>query len=305
MDMSVSSRKLMRWYDRHGRDLPWRNTHNPYKILVSEMMLQQTQVDRVVLFYRRWLKQFPNWNSLAQATNAEVIHAWAGLGYNRRALMLRDIAKHIVQNSVPSSQEEWRSLKGIGTYTAAAIRVFAFGERTIPIDTNVRRVLGRLFLGVPYPQPKLDARIRSHVESFLPKQKFEDVPQALFDLATDLCKKIPDCARCPLRSECKAAHKFLSGRVRVPKQMVKKPLERRHRNKPYPDRIYRGRILKLVREQTDVKIKDIGSKIDETFDRQLDALWVQAMIERLIKEEFLKKRNRGAVASVSLFAPHH
>ncbi len=92
---------LLRWYAREGRDLPWRNTRDPYRILVSEVMLQQTQVSRALEFYRTWLKTFPTWHALARASNKDVIHAWAGLGYNRRGLMLRDIAKQVVAHGVP------------------------------------------------------------------------------------------------------------------------------------------------------------------------------------------------------------
>ncbi len=284
---------LLRWYRSHGRDLPWRKTANPYHILVSELMLQQTQVDRVILFYVRWLKQFPDWSSLAHATNASVIHAWAGLGYNRRALMLRDIARTIVNNGIPQTQNDWQKLKGIGPYTAAAISAFAQHKRTMPIDTNIRRVLGRVLLGLPYPQLADEKQITRIAETLLPTRgKFYDVPQALFDLANDTCTKIPDCARCPLRRECKSAKLFLSRTVVVPKQMIKKAIEKKHRNKPYPDRIYRGRILKVVREQAPLTIQNIGPMIDTSFEKTLDQTWINAMIERLIREGFLKRKGQ-------------
>ncbi|MEK7615107.1 MAG: A/G-specific adenine glycosylase [Patescibacteria group bacterium] len=284
---------LLQWYKRSGRDLPWRKTRDPYHILVSEIMLQQTQVDRVKLFYARWLAEFPDWKQLASASNTQVIHAWAGLGYNRRALMLREIARSIVKNGVPQTQSDWQKLKGIGPYTAAAISAFAQQKRTMPIDTNIRRVLGRLLLGLPYPQLADDEKIQKATEVFLPKRgKFYDVPQALFDLANDACGKIPDCGRCPLRKECKAAEKFLRGNIVAPKQMIKKAVERKHRNKPYPDRIYRGRILKLVREEKSAASDAIGSIVDKTYESSLDQKWVEAMIERLVAEGFLKRKGK-------------
>ncbi len=290
--MSSASKKLLAWYDRHGRDLPWRHTHNPYKILVSELMLQQTQVDRVLIFYARWLKQYPTWKQLAQATNEEVIRAWAGLGYNRRALMLRDIARMITQHGVPKTEQEWRALKGIGTYTAAAVSVFAMNERTMPIDTNIRRVLGRFFLGVPYPQLTHDPRIGKKIDDLLPKRgRYADVPQALFDLATLICKKVPDCRECPLRDECKTAAKFLAGRVRIPKQMNQKTRERHHRNKPFPDRIYRGKILKAVRENARVRIDTLGPLIDPTFDHTKDEAWLHSILDRMVREGFIRKQS--------------
>ncbi len=148
--------KLLRWYDRYGRDLPWRRTRDPYRILVSEVMLQQTQVERVRSFYKQWLKAFPSWRTLAVASNAEVLRAWSGLGYNRRALMLRDVAQSVICDGEPSTEEGWRAIKGIGPYTAAAIMAFAYKRATVPIDTNVRRVGNRLWRGVAYPSSKSD-----------------------------------------------------------------------------------------------------------------------------------------------------
>lgn len=277
--------KLLRWYAKYGRTLPWRETTDPYRILVSEVMLQQTQVPRVLLFYKKWLKKYPGWKELAKALNADVIQEWAGLGYNRRALMLRDIARSIVENGVPESEVEWRALKGIGPYTAAALAVFSLRARSIPIDTNIRRVIGRLFLGKTYPQPSDDQRIQKvGMSELMNVKKFHDVPQALFDLATIHCTKIPDCANCPLVQDCKASKKFLSGRVKVPDQMIKKSRENIWRNKKYPDRIYRGRILKIVREQGRVDEKNIGELVDEKFERKFDQSWIEKMISRLEKD---------------------
>lgn len=246
--MSASA-TLLRWYRRHGRDLPWRRTRDPYRILVSEIMLQQTQVDRVIEFYKRWLKQFPTWKKLAMATNAQVIHAWAGLGYNRRALILHDIARHVVEYGLPDSEEGWLAIKGIGPYTAAAVSAFAQGQRTLPIDTNIRRVLGRLLLGKPFPSLTDDEVIRSKADTLLPRRgAYYDVPQVIFDLATAICTKNPSCGSCPLRGDCKAAKLFMSGKVEIPKRSIAVAHEHKHRNKPHPDRIYRGRILKVVRE---------------------------------------------------------
>ena len=221
--MNSISRRLLRWYDRHGRDLPWRKTHDPYKILVSEVMLQQTQVPRMLLFYKKWLQQFPNWKALAGASNAEVVRAWSGLGYNRRALMLRDVARVVAESGVPRSEEDWKKIKGIGPYTAAAVSLFAQNQATLPLDTNVRRVLGRVLLGKPYPQPKNYSLIRANKRIVFGDAKRQaDVVQALFDLAAMVCKKRPLCAVCPLRRECKAAPKFLAGKVTIPTRSVKK-----------------------------------------------------------------------------------
>lgn len=285
-----SAQLLLQWYKKYGRNLPWRKTQNPYRILVSEIMLQQTQVDRVKQFYRAWLKQFPNWKTLARATNEEVIRAWAGLGYNRRAIMLRDAAREMIKQGTPATYDEWQSIKGIGPYTAAAISAFAQHKRIMPIDTNIRRVLGRLLLGKPFPQPTDDERIQKVVDDFLPRQgNYFDVPQAIFDLATDICQKNPKCLECPLHTHCPSANLFLAGTVVIPKQMVKKAIESRHAEKPHPDRIYRGRILKVIRESTSgIKPQQIGHLIDKTFDPITDTEWVEAMIARLIKDQMIE-----------------
>ncbi len=294
----TSAERLLRWYDRSGRDLPWRHTRDPYKILVSEIMLQQTQVLRVLLFYKKCLKRFPNWKALARASNATVIRAWSGLGYNRRALVLRDIAREIVKHGEPKTEEAWGALKGIGNYTAAALAAFSFHHRTFPIDTNIRRAAGRLLLGKPFPTPKDDERIKKSAEDFLPKYgHFYDVPQALFDLATAVCTKNPSCVVCPMRDVCPAAKKFLSGRVRIPKAMIKKTKERRHRGKPHPDRIYRGRILKLIQKTQNFTIEKIGETIDPDFDKKLDEKWLRRMIKRMVDDGFLRlKKGRVSLA---------
>ena len=186
-------------------------------------------------------------------------------------------------------EEAWITLKGVGPYTAAAIAAFAFHERTLPIDTNIRRVLGRLLFGTTYPQPTIDDKIRKNVDLVLPKRgRFYDVPQAIFDLATTHCTKVPTCATCPMRTVCPAAAKFLSGKVRVPKQMVKKAVESRHRDKKFPDRIYRGRILKFVRENGTVGIDEIGPVVDAGFDAMVDHDWIVAMVGRMKKDGMVR-----------------
>lgn len=283
---------LLSWYQQHGRKLPWRETRLPYAIVVSELMLQQTQVSRVIDFYHRWLAKFPDWQALAKAGNAEVIEAWAGLGYNRRGLMLRDMARQVVEQGEPTTEEGWRSLKGIGPYTAAAVSAFALKQRSLPIDTNIRRVLARVLLGIPYPELSDDDLIRKAFDQFLPTEgNFYDVPQALFDLATMFCTKTPACAVCPLKDQCLAAPKFLAGEVATPVRMTKKAKEKMHRDKQYPDRIYRGRILKFVREhKEDASIRSVGSCVDATFDAALDQAWLEAMVGRLVKDGLLARQ---------------
>src|SRR5919197_4573955 len=131
---------LLEWFDGHGRDLPWRRTRNPYAILVSEVMLQQTKVERVVPRYLRWLERWPTAQALTDASTADVIREWQGLGYNRRAVNLKRAAQAVAARGWPDDLTE---LSGVGAYTAAALANFAFGRPVLPLDTNVRRVQER------------------------------------------------------------------------------------------------------------------------------------------------------------------
>jgi A/G-specific adenine glycosylase len=170
---------LLAWFAEHGRDLPWRRTRDPYAILVSEVMLQQTQVARVIPRYLKWLERWPTADELAAAATAEVILEWQGLGYNRRALSLQRAARQIASEGWP---EDLTQLPGVGRYTAQAVRCFAFGEAVLPEDTNVRRVRERT--GVDFGA---------------------SCAQALMDLGATIClARIPRCGVCPLTAECPA-----------------------------------------------------------------------------------------------------
>jgi A/G-specific adenine glycosylase len=169
--------RLLAWFAEQGRDLPWRRTRDPYAILVSEVMLQQTQVDRVVPRYLRWLERWPTAQALADASTAHVIREWQGLGYNRRAVNLKRAAEHVASRGWPDDLTE---LPGVGPYTAAALGNFAFDRPVLPVDTNVRRV-----------QERTGAE-------FSPA-----AAQALMDLGATIClARIPRCGACPLAARC-------------------------------------------------------------------------------------------------------
>jgi A/G-specific adenine glycosylase len=168
---------LLAWYQANARDLPWRKSRDPYAILVSEIMLQQTQVDRVIPRYLHWLERWPTAESLAAATTAEVIVEWQGLGYNRRAVSLQRAARVVAEHGWPDDLTE---LPGVGPYTAAAVGNFAFGRDELPVDTNVRRVQERT------------------AETF-----DAGCAQALFDLGATIClARVPRCGACPLAAAC-------------------------------------------------------------------------------------------------------
>jgi A/G-specific adenine glycosylase len=199
---------LAAWFDVHRRDLPWRRTRDPYAILVSEVMLQQTQVERVVHRYLAWLERWPTVESLAAATPADVIVAWQGLGYNRRGLNLHRAARQVAAGGWP---EDLTELPGVGPYTAAAVGNFALGRAVLPVDTNIRRVQERT-------EGTFSAR----------------AAQALMDLGATIClARVPRCGSCPLASSCPSYGKRYGPRRKQP------PFEGSFRQR-------RGRTLKLV-----------------------------------------------------------
>jgi A/G-specific adenine glycosylase len=202
-------RRLLEWYREHGRDLPWRQTRDPYHILVSEVMLQQTQVDRVLPKYAEWLEKYPSLAALAAAPEADVSNTWRPLGYNIRPKRLHAIARESMSRyggQLPSDEETLLSFKGIGEYTAGAVLSFAFGQRAAILDTNVARVLFRVFVG--------RGDLKSHAmkrhlwdvsRAVLPHKHVFDFNQALMDFGATLCTaRNPKCLICPMRRTCSA-----------------------------------------------------------------------------------------------------
>ena len=209
--------RLLNWYRRHGRDLPWRKTSDPYHILVSEIMLQQTQVDRVLPKYVEWLDKYPSLGALAAAPEHEVTRTWYPLGYNIRPRRLQTIAREAVAQyggQLPSDDETLRSFKGIGRYTAGAIRSFAFRERAAILDTNVARVLFRIFVGEGNPKSHAMKRhLWTVSETLVPRRQAFDFNQALMDFGAMVCvARNPRCLVCPMTRGCRA-FPFDPGRV--------------------------------------------------------------------------------------------
>src|SRR2546422_3027345 len=201
--------RLLTWYRAYGRDLPWRRTDDPYHILVSEMMLQQTQVDRVLPKYHEWLTKYPSLEDLAAAPEEDVTATWRPLGYNIRPKRLHAIARESVARfgaRLPSDEATLRSFKGIGAYTAGAIRSFAFHERAAILDTNVARVLFRIFVG---QGDRKSHAMKRHLwrlsEVLVPQRHVFDFNQALMDLGAMICvARQPKCLVCPMAKGCRA-----------------------------------------------------------------------------------------------------
>src|SRR5512142_2328270 len=202
--MTRFARRLLDWYNGNKRSLPWRGRKDPYAIWVSEIMLQQTRVEAVKPYYRRWMKRFPSVAALARASERDVLKCWEGMGYYARARNLRAAARLVMQihgGRLPKSLAELRSLPGIGRYTAGAIASIAFGWDEPTLDGNIRRVLARVFnvrepADAPAGQEKLWALAAGH----LPKGHAGDYNQALMDLGATVCLPVgPRCRVCPVR----------------------------------------------------------------------------------------------------------
>jgi A/G-specific adenine glycosylase len=200
-------RALLRWYERHRRDLPWRRTRDPYRVLVSEVMLQQTQVERVIPKYEEFLTRYPTLEALAAADVREVRQTWYPLGYNIRPVHLHAIAREAMASyggRLPADEAALRALKGIGRYTAGAIRAFAYGQRAPILDTNVRRVLARVFHGADGRRVST-AAMWELARLVLPRREVYDFNQALMDFGATWCTaRKPLCLPCPMRRFCRA-----------------------------------------------------------------------------------------------------
>ncbi len=201
---------LTGWFRRHGRDLPWRHTRDPYAILVSEIMLQQTQVAAVIGYYRRWLERFPTAAALAAAPESEVLHAWQGLGYYSRARNLHKAAQKLVGElggCFPTEPEAIRALPGVGRYTAAAVATFAFDAPTPPVDGNITRVLARL---LDFRDPVDTRATLEHLwqtaTRWQPRKNAGFFNEAMMELGALVCTpRSPSCPECPVRSFCAGA----------------------------------------------------------------------------------------------------
>jgi A/G-specific adenine glycosylase len=216
--------RLLTWYRANGRSLPWRSTSDPYHILVSEVMLQQTQVDRVLPKYHEWLLKYPTLTALAEAPEDDVSTTWRPLGYNIRPRRLQWIAREAVEHfggTLPSDEQTLLSFKGLGRYTVGAIRSFAFRQRAAILDTNVARVLFRVF--VAQGDPKAHATIRrlwAISETLVPRKHVFDFNQALMDFGATVCTaRKPRCTECPMRRSC-ASFPWTAGTI------TKAPLDR-------------------------------------------------------------------------------
>jgi A/G-specific adenine glycosylase len=285
-DIDAFRRALLGWWDANARDLPWRHTRDPYRILVSEVMLQQTQVDRVIPYYHRWLDAFPDVHALAAAPTAEVIRLWKGLGYNRRAVNLQRAAQAVVERGgdFPDTVDELLVLPGIGPYTAGAIACFAF-ERDVPfIDTNMRRVLHRVFVGSDVPERRAtDREIVAIATEALPAGDGWRWNQALIEFGALQCTaRTPACVICPAQGFCAA-------RPTIQSDILAAAADRRGNGKGVPfeqtNRYFRGRIIDALREHRDapLPIEALGTIVKPDFADE-DLPWLTGLVVALERD---------------------
>ena len=271
---------VLDWYKERARDLPWRLTRDPYAILVSEVMLQQTQAERVAPKFAEFLARFPTFEALAQAPTADVIRAWAPLGYNRRAVRLQRIAQAIGDGQLPEDPAALRRLDGVGEYTAAAVACFAFGAQVPVVDTNVRRVLRRCF-GM---SAATESEVRGLAKQMLPEGAAYPWNQALMDLGATVClSKAPRCHACPLRTHC-------PGPSATPPIAEAKAV---YRAEPFAGsrRYYRGRIVDRLRHVADgrsLSLEQLGNSIKDGFSgEELD--WLEDLVDGLARDGLVKR----------------
>ena len=291
-DNSQLHEALLSWYEQDQRVLPWRSTDDPYAILVSEVMLQQTGVERVQKKYVEFLQLFPNIKTLATSSAADVIRAWSPLGYNRRALNLKKTAELIEENfagEVPQDESQLRSLPGIGPYTAAAIMAFAFHRDCAPVDTNVSRVLRRIF-DIPHDVPKReDALMAQHI---LPPGHASAWSQALMDLGAGICvTRKPRCGDCPIVEYCGSASRNFTDASDGDTTLKS--------SAPYlgSTRYYRGRIVEALRgipNDSSLGVMELGTMIRGDFSSS-DLDWLQSILFALRDDGLVSVEESGDV----------
>ena len=296
---------LLAWFAGNARDLPWRRTRDPYRVLVSEVMLQQIQVSRAIPFYHAFIERFPTIRDLATAPLADAIRVWGDLGRYRRVVNLHRTASLVLDEyggELPRDVETLRRLPGIGPYTAGAVACFAFEQDVAIVDTNVRRVLHRLFVGVDVPKPQAtDAELEPIAVAAVPTGRGWDWNQGLMDFGATLCTaRRPACDRCPVREHCRA-HPAIEATVAV---IGRDPT----RSKPayrYADstRSYRARVPARLREHSlgvegerGIRLHELGAQVHPHYSDG-DATWLYGVVKSLAKDGLAVAEERPAYDS--------
>ena len=254
---------IFTWWKENRRDLPWRRTHEPYTILVSEIMLQQTQVSRVLPKYEEFLILFPDIFALARASTAEVLKAWKGMGYNRRALYLKKTAEAVVKTyggKFPENEKDLMNLPGLGKYTARALLVFAYKKDISMIDTNIRQIIVQYFF---HGEPQKEKEVEAVAEQLVPKGKSWDWHQALMDY----------------------------GALELVREKQAKPADKSHRHIPFKDtkRFIRGKVLDRLRVSP-VTESELVEYLTDTYQKK--ASWIQSILRDLERDGLVESHHK-------------
>ena len=274
-------KEIINWFKKNKRDLPWRNT-DAWGVLVSEFMLQQTPVNRVQPVYEAWIKKWPTAAALAQASTSDVIKAWGRLGYPRRALRLHECAKVITSQyhgQIPQSEVQLRALPGIGEYTAAAIMAFAFSQRSLVLDINIRRFFARCFDGVESPKASASQSEKAKYDALIPKKNPHVWAAATMELGAVICtSQSPKCGICPVANSCKWRS------LDYPKSDIVKRQQSWHGT----DRQCRGTIVQALRENEILTKNQISQLWDvpSQLEKALLTLLDDGLIELRGKNKF-------------------
>jgi len=282
--------RLLHWFSTHGRDLPWRGTSNPYRILISETMLQQTQVNRIRATYSTFLRTFPSLRSLARARQRDVVVAWRGLGYNNRAVRLHRLAQTVCTihgGKIPDTFDDLVALPGIGKYTANALLSLASGAHVPVVDVNVRRFLSRVFwtmrsTGVV----RGEKEIWQLAATLLPRGKTDTWNQALMDVGATVCTaRRPRCSQCPAAILCRS------------RTFMQRSTPPRPKHEPslsgVPNRLYRGRIVEALRHRSRVHESELGMLIYQHYSRKNER-WLHALLADLQRDGLISVQRNGS-----------
>lgn len=286
---------LMSWYGENGRDLPWRRTRNPWRILVSEVMLQQIQVKRAIPFYEAFVGRFPTARALAEAPLSEAIKVWGDLGRYRRVVNLHETSRILVEDfggEVPPDPEVLVKLPGVGAYTAGAVACFAFGEDAAFLDTNVRRVLHRLFYGADVPRPVVaEGELLRLAKALVPRGQGWEWGQSVIEFGAMQCTaRKPLCESCPLSDLC-AARPTIWGLISTLPLPAKASQKYEGSN-----RYYRGRVLAKLRDapKEGVTLRELGEGLREDFS-EADLPWLCGIVRSLERDGLVKVSSSGGL----------
>lgn len=282
MSISLDTASLRHWFLQQKRDLPWRNAASPYAVLVSEIMLQQTQVSVVIPYFLRWMERFSSFEALARASEEEVLKSWEGLGYYSRAKNLRKAAIFISQEwkgEIPATPWEIAKIPGVGPYTTGALLAFAFKKKAAAVDGNVMRVLSRYFcISDDISQAKTQKKFRKLAEDLLPENEPWLIAEGLIELGALICKKRAECMQCPLNTSCLAYQQNKVDELPVKNnQKLSVKLNRTVAVMVYKDKV-------LVRQ---VPQKEVMAGLHEfPYFEHLEDSWEIAQLQEAIVEKF-------------------